>query len=83
MNYQIKNAASMAPEAVKALRAAVAGGGGVPLFGAPEDIAARLQMLSDCGLDGVLLTFVDYLGGLRAFADDVLPLLRQAGLRAV
>ena len=81
VGYQVKNVGSMPPEAVKALRLAVAGGGGVPLFGPPEAIAERLKMLSDCGIDGVLLTFVDYVGGMEAFTSQVSPLLEQAGLR--
>ncbi|MEJ0070948.1 MAG: hypothetical protein WDO24_21950 [Pseudomonadota bacterium] len=39
-------------------------------------------MLSDCGLDGTLLTWVDYEDGMRRFNRDVLPLLEKAGLRA-
>ncbi len=81
LDYQVKNLGSMPPEAVAALRQAVAAGGGVPLLGPPEVVAERLQMLSDCGLDGVLLTFVDYLTGAADFVAHVVPLLEQAGLR--
>lgn len=51
------------------------------MVGRADQIAARLQMLSDCGIDGVLLTWIDYQDGLRRFASDVLPLLEQQGLR--
>ena len=81
VGYQVKNASTMAPEAVRALRLAVAGGGGVRLFGRPQDIAERLAMLSGCGLDGLLLTFVDYRRGMQRFTEGVLPLLVAAGLR--
>lgn len=81
VHYQIKNAKDMPPEAVRKLRIAVAGGGGLPLFGTAQNIADRLKMLSECGIDGVLLTFVDYHAGLQKFTETVLPLVEQAGLR--
>jgi len=81
LGYQVKNLGDMPPEAVKKLRLAIAGGGGIQLFGTPHDIAARLKTLSDCGLDGILLTFVDYERGMTRFAEGVLPLLEKAGLR--
>jgi alkanesulfonate monooxygenase SsuD/methylene tetrahydromethanopterin reductase-like flavin-dependent oxidoreductase (luciferase family) len=56
-------------------------GGGFPLTGSAERIAERLEMLADCGLDGILLTWVDPLDGIGRFTRDVLPLMEQAGLR--
>lgn len=35
----------------------------------------------DCGIDGVLLTWVDYVAGMNNFNVSVLPQLEQAGLR--
>ncbi|WP_157219530.1 LLM class flavin-dependent oxidoreductase [Flavisphingomonas formosensis] len=58
-----------------------AGAGGFPLVGTAEHIAAKLEMLSAAGLDGVLFTWVDYLDGIDRFNRQVLPLLEQAGLR--
>jgi alkanesulfonate monooxygenase SsuD/methylene tetrahydromethanopterin reductase-like flavin-dependent oxidoreductase (luciferase family) len=52
-----------------------------PLVGTAAEIAERLAGLSRAGLDGVLLTWVDYADGLARFNADVLPLLEQAGLR--
>jgi alkanesulfonate monooxygenase SsuD/methylene tetrahydromethanopterin reductase-like flavin-dependent oxidoreductase (luciferase family) len=70
------------PEAVKAFRKRfAAGAGGSGLVGTAADIAERLQTLSDAGLDGVLLTWVDFVDGLQRFNRDVLPLLEQRGLR--
>jgi alkanesulfonate monooxygenase SsuD/methylene tetrahydromethanopterin reductase-like flavin-dependent oxidoreductase (luciferase family) len=71
------------PEAVRAFRKRfAAGAGGSGLVGTAADIAARLQVLSDAGLDGVLLTWVDFVDGLRRFTADVLPLLETSGLRS-
>ncbi len=81
IKYQIKNHEKTAPEVLKEIRRTVAGGGGVHLFGSAEDIAAKMKSLSDAGLDGVLLCFVDYLNGTRDFTSRVVPLLEQAGLR--
>lgn len=71
------------PQAVwEAMRTRYAAGyGGFPLVGTAERIADRLGMLSHAGLDGVLLTWADFLDGARRFNRDVLPLLEQAGLR--
>ncbi|CAN5204560.1 LLM class flavin-dependent oxidoreductase [soil metagenome] len=72
----------MPPQAWDALRTRYAAGyGGFPLVGTASDIADRLVMLSHAGLDGVLLTWVDFVDGARRFSHDVLPLLEQAGLR--
>lgn len=71
------------PEAVRAFRQRfAAGAGGSALVGTATDIAARLEVLSDAGLDGVLLTWVDFVDGLHRFIGAVLPQLVARGLRA-
>jgi alkanesulfonate monooxygenase SsuD/methylene tetrahydromethanopterin reductase-like flavin-dependent oxidoreductase (luciferase family) len=79
---QVKNSGPMPPEALAGFKAAVASGGGVKLVGTPEDVADGLCMLSSCGFDGILLTFVDYEGGSADFVASVLPILEARGLRA-
>jgi FMNH2-dependent dimethyl sulfone monooxygenase len=59
-----------------------AGAGGNILVGTARRIADQLEMLSDAGLDGVLLTWVDFIDGIGRFTADVLPLLEARGLRA-
>lgn len=76
---EVKNMPREAWEAVRTRYAA--GYGGFPLVGTAERIAERLNMLSDAGLDGVLLTWIDFVDGARRFNRDILPLLEQAGLR--
>jgi pyrimidine oxygenase len=51
-------------------------GAGLPIAGSPETIADRLAaLIADQGLDGVQLTFVNWLDDLLAFHRDVQPLL--------
>lgn len=59
----------------------VAGYGGFPLVGTKDTIADDLRMLSNAGVDGVLLTWPAFISGMQRFRDDVHPLLVQEGLR--
>ncbi|MTD53720.1 LLM class flavin-dependent oxidoreductase [Amycolatopsis sp. RM579] len=58
-----------------------AGYGGYPLVGTADDIAEELARLSDIGVAGVSLSFVDFVDGLERFNADVLPKLENGGLR--
>jgi alkanesulfonate monooxygenase SsuD/methylene tetrahydromethanopterin reductase-like flavin-dependent oxidoreductase (luciferase family) len=58
-----------------------AGAGGYPLVGTAERIADTLHALADAGLDGMLLSWLDYGEGLAAWNETVAPKLRAAGLR--
>ena len=58
-----------------------AGWGGYPLVGTADRIVDELQKLTAVGIDGMLLSWVDYLDGLARWQRDVMPRLEQAGLR--
>jgi FMNH2-dependent dimethyl sulfone monooxygenase len=58
-----------------------AGWGGYGLVGSSEDIANTLEALSNAGVDGFLMTWLDYEGGLARFETGVMPLLERRGLR--
>jgi alkanesulfonate monooxygenase SsuD/methylene tetrahydromethanopterin reductase-like flavin-dependent oxidoreductase (luciferase family) len=60
----------------------VGGAGTYPLVGSPEHIAGELAAISAAGFAGVALSFVNYRDELPYFLNAVLPLLRDAGLRA-
>ena len=60
----------------------VLGSSGFPLVGSTETIVDRLAFLSKAGIDGVLVTWLDYPNGLRHFQQEVLPVLEARGLRA-
>lgn len=59
-----------------------AGWGGYGLVGTADDIANTLEALSNAGVDGFLMTWLDYEGGLARFETGVMPLLERKGLRA-
>jgi alkanesulfonate monooxygenase SsuD/methylene tetrahydromethanopterin reductase-like flavin-dependent oxidoreductase (luciferase family) len=54
---------------------------GFPLVGDPDRVASMLATLSEAGFDGVGLSFVNYLGELPYFRDEVLPRLERLGIR--
>jgi hypothetical protein len=61
--------------------AIAAGYGGYPILGPADEITATLGSLSGAGVDGLLLTWLDYEGGLATFGESVLPMLEREGLR--
>ena len=70
------------PEARDAIKFSLkAGWGGVPLVGTADRITDELAKFSAIGIDGILLSWVDYLDGLARWQKDVMPRLEQAGLR--
>lgn len=74
---------SMPPEAAAKLAYGLkAGFAGYPLVGDADHIARLFAELSASGVDGFLLTWLDYEGGLDRFGREVLPRLEKAGLRA-
>ncbi|QPF90708.1 LLM class flavin-dependent oxidoreductase [Bradyrhizobium commune] len=71
------------PEVMHSLRRNfAAGGGGALIVGSADSIVDRLHSLSDAGLDGLLMTFVNFKDGIARFNRDVLPILETRGLRA-
>ena len=59
----------------------IAGWGGYPLIGTPEQVVDQMIELHQLGVEGLILTWLDYLQELEYFGERVLPLLEQAGLR--
>lgn len=72
----------MSPEEAEQAKAKLlAGFGSIHLVGTPEQIADGLESLIKIGLDGLVLTCVNYLDDLPVFISDVLPILETRGLR--
>jgi dimethylsulfone monooxygenase len=59
-----------------------AGHGGYPLVGTPAKIVDDMVRLRTMGVDGILLSWLDYLGEAQQWVDEVLPLMEAAGLRS-
>ena len=73
---------TMPPKILERLRYRMgAGWGGLPLIGTPEQIVDMLLQISNIGLDGLVLSCVQYQDELRQWVSDVMPLMEQAGLR--
>ena len=61
----------------------IAGHGGYPLVGTPEQIVDEIGKLSDMGVDGMLISWVDYKTECKQWIDEIMPLMEQAGQREV
>ena len=59
----------------------IAGWGGFPLVGTPEQVVGMMKELADLGIEGFILAWLDYYEELKYFGERVLPLMKQAGLR--
>jgi FMNH2-dependent dimethyl sulfone monooxygenase len=57
------------------------GMGGVPLVGDPDAIAEMLARVTQVGMTGIALSFVNYADELPYFIAEVLPRLERMGLR--
>jgi alkanesulfonate monooxygenase SsuD/methylene tetrahydromethanopterin reductase-like flavin-dependent oxidoreductase (luciferase family) len=60
----------------------IAGWGGYPLVGTPQQIVDQMIALSEIGIEGIILSWLDYSEEIDYFGARVLPLMEQAGLRA-
>ena len=58
-----------------------AGAGNHALVGTPEQVAEGFQSIHDAGIDGVFMGMIDYAQELPFFAERVMPLMRERGLR--
>lgn len=59
----------------------VAGWGGYPIVGTPEQVTEELGKLNEAGMEGMIFGLIDYNEELKYFGDKVMPLLKEAGLR--
>ena len=59
----------------------IAGHGGYPLVGTPEQIVEEISKLIEIGVDGMLISWVDYKTECKQWIEQVLPLMEQAGQR--
>lgn len=82
MRLQGLHAQSFTPEMLATFRARFAAGhGSCPLIGTPDDVADEIERFHRAGFGGMTLSFVDYVGELEYFAQEVLPRLEARGVR--
>jgi dimethylsulfone monooxygenase len=55
--------------------------GGYPFVGTPDRVAEELGIISQAGVRGIGLSFVNYLKEVPYFCDEVLPRLMRQGVR--
>jgi FMNH2-dependent dimethyl sulfone monooxygenase len=76
------NSQGRSPELLRSMKTHFIGGwGGYPLVGTKEQVVDGLTMLSNLGLDGVVVSWPRYIEDMQHFQRVTLPLLKQAGLR--
>jgi FMNH2-dependent dimethyl sulfone monooxygenase len=74
---------SHSPEEFQRARNGYAQGmGGFPVVGDPDEVARILAEMSQAGLRGIGISFVNYADELPYFCDEVLPRLKRMGVRA-
>lgn len=82
LDVLIPNSKSALGEGWEAMAAnLIAGYGAIPLVGTKEQVVEGMLRFADAGLDGITLSWIDYDAGLAQFGEEILPLMRQAGLR--
>jgi alkanesulfonate monooxygenase SsuD/methylene tetrahydromethanopterin reductase-like flavin-dependent oxidoreductase (luciferase family) len=57
--------------------------GGYPFVGTPDRVADELALISEAGVRGIGLSFVNYLAETPYFYDEVLPRLERKGVRSM
>jgi alkanesulfonate monooxygenase SsuD/methylene tetrahydromethanopterin reductase-like flavin-dependent oxidoreductase (luciferase family) len=72
------------PEEFRRIREHQANGmGGLPFVGDPDEVARQMTQLTESGLTGIAVSFVNYLDELPYFCAEVLPRLARLGLRKI
>ena len=51
------------------------------VIGSPDTVAQTFKSLSDAGLDGMAVGFVNYINDMPLFRDEVLPRMERLGIR--
>ena len=73
---------SIPPERLLQMKERLIGGiGTFPIIGDPDQVTDVFKRLSDSGLDGMAVGFVNYLAELPYFRDEMLPRMQRLGLR--
>jgi alkanesulfonate monooxygenase SsuD/methylene tetrahydromethanopterin reductase-like flavin-dependent oxidoreductase (luciferase family) len=66
---------------VKMKERLIGGIGTFPIIGDPDTVANTFKKLSDAGIDGMAIGFINYIEELPFFREEVLPRMERLGLR--
>ncbi len=53
------------------------GSGAMPLVGTPAEVAEQIAEFRNVGMDGVLMSYMDFLRDTKRFGSEILPLLKK------
>lgn len=56
-------------------------GGNIQIFGTPDQVVDKCIKLKKAGVDGIQVSFFDFAQDIEYFGKNILPKLKQAGLR--
>jgi FMNH2-dependent dimethyl sulfone monooxygenase len=56
-------------------------GGNIQIFGTPDQVVEKCIALKKAGVDGIQVSFFDFANDIEYFGANILPRLKQAGLR--
>jgi len=59
----------------------IAGWGGYPLVGTPEQVVEGMKQLNEAGMSGMIMGLIDPNAELPMFQERLLPLMVEAGIR--
>ena len=59
----------------------IAGWGGYPLVGTPEQVVEGMKQLGEAGMGGMIMGLIDPDQELPAFKEEILPLMVKEGIR--
>jgi FMNH2-dependent dimethyl sulfone monooxygenase len=82
LSEQHSRSQDYSPAEQQLLEGVVAGRWALPLCGTADQIVERIGELHRAGLDGIVLSWVDYAEGLEQMEELILPRMVAAGLRA-
>lgn len=59
----------------------ISGVGTYPVVGSYDDVVDEFRQMSECGLDGIAIGLVNYVGDFPTLRDEILPRMERLGLR--
>jgi alkanesulfonate monooxygenase SsuD/methylene tetrahydromethanopterin reductase-like flavin-dependent oxidoreductase (luciferase family) len=81
LSAQQSQSSEYSPHEQKLIEGVAAGRWALPFCGTPDQIVARMSEIHAAGLDGLVLSWVDYDEGLDQLEQLILPRMVAAGLR--